>query len=100
MSRTYRRHKIAFCATSYMTTLKEAEYRASLRYFSKTPPQAIVRRNFRFFTDSWKFNSPRLFRNFIHRSERRRVKSQIVRAFRNQLEDELVDYRAKLPDWD
>ena len=66
-----------------------------------TPEDQVRRTNFRYFTDNHDgYAAPKLFRRYINRSERRRVKLDLHSAISNCMEEEFVDFRAKLPYWD
>ena len=66
-----------------------------------TPEEYVRRTNFRYFTDNHDgYAAPKLFRRYINRSERRRVKLDLHSAISKCMEEEFVDFRAKLPYWD
>ena len=103
MSRTFRRAKAPLCdARWYMYTSSQVWWALFIpSWHGKTIEEIKQRINFRFHSDNLgRLNEPWKFRNFVHRSERRKVREQLYHA--NQLDnlDELVDYRAKLPYWD
>lgn len=67
----------------------------------QTPEVYADKTNFRFFTDNHDgYAAPKLFRRMINRSERRCVRQEIIKALRDDMIDELVDTRMKLPYWD
>ena len=114
MSRTFRRtHVCPSIAENYMldpekifmTENGPMEYfngRLFKMYHPKgNDPETIAKKtNFRYYTDNLPGNSAsKLFRRFVNRAERKRVKLDLHEAIMNCLEDEFIDYRARLPYW-
>ena len=109
MSRTFRRTNVGTSvAESYMVdpnNLVVVDGKLKEMYLGRgrgqTPDVYAEKTNFRFFSDNYEGSSaPKMFRRMINRSERRRVRQEIIKTLRDDTLDGFVDTRMKLPYWD
>lgn len=116
MSRTFRRTDVGtITAEPYMVKEDDFDFNENgdlsrvwfgclfpvWRTRGSNPKDQVEKTNFRYFTDNFDgYSAPKDFRRMINRSERRRVKLDLHSAISNCMEDEFVDFRAKLPYWD